>query len=438
MTKTLQRFGHFFLFVPLLILILGLRHYAFSQNQTAGVRNDSTLNKGASLPEAKIKESLAGFQDSNVCSGGIPKYSKLCEASNGKLYGLTCYGGQYNSGVLFEFNPSDKTGVIRVNFDTLAMGSNPYGSLMKASNNKLYGMTRSGGKYAFGVLFEYDPIQKVFRKLIDFKGVANGCCPHGGLIESSAGHLYGLTTRGGRYNSGVLFEYIISENSLNKLVDFKETESGSFPHGTLVEAADGKLYGMTKEGGKYGYGTLFEFNPATKTLSVKFDFDGSGSGCFPRGELVPYGDNLLYGLTASGGKNKFGVMFYYDIRKETFHKVLDFSDKQNGICPLGSLLYAETKQLYGMTYQGGENGFGVLFEYNPADQSYSKKVDFDGLNGKYPFGSLIQASNSKIYGMTQFGGASGGGVLFEYHPDTGMIEKIFDFRGYNYIPVSYE
>ncbi len=45
---------------------------------------------------------------------------------------------------------------------------------------------------------------------------------------------------------------------------------------------------------------------------------------------------------------------------------------------------------------------------------FTKKIDFDGLNnGSNPYGSLIEADNGKLYGMTKFGG-TGNGVLFEY------------------------
>lgn len=428
MMKVSKRFELFMLIPLLMIFMGGGGNNVWAQNQNTSDTSCIKPNPGF---DNRIKENLAGFQDSNLCSGGIPKYSKLCESVNGKLYGLTCYGGEFNAGVLFEFNPDSRECYTRVDFDTASMGCNPYGSLMQASNKKLYGMARSGGKYGKGVLFEYDPFAPKFRKLIDFKGL-NGSCPYGGLVEGSGGILYGLTTKGGHYNAGVLFEYSLLQNEITKAVDFKEEETGSYPHGNLVMAPDGKLYGMTREGGKYGYGTLFEYDPGKGSLQKLFDFNGTETGCFPRGELIPDGSNLLYGLTASGGKSKFGVLFSFDISKGKYQKIMDFTDKPSGICPLGSLLMTEKHHLLGMTYQGGENGFGVLFEFDPVNSAYSKKIDFNGMNGKYPFGSLIQSTNKKIYGMTQFGGISGGGVLFEYNPESGQMTKIFDFRGYNY------
>ena len=83
-----------------------------------------------------------------------------------------------------------------------------------------------------------------------------------------------------------------------------------------------------------------------------------------------------------------------------------------------------------MTAYGGVNGDGVLFEYDPATNIYTKKFDFDGsATGVYPFGSLLEAGNGKLYGMTVYGGVNGDGVLFEYDPATNTCAKKLDFDG---------
>jgi uncharacterized repeat protein (TIGR03803 family) len=84
-----------------------------------------------------------------------------------------------------------------------------------------------------------------------------------------------------------------------------------------------------------------------------------------------------------------------------------------------------------MTEQGGTSGLGVLFEYDPAGAgTFTKKVDFDGTaKGSYPQGSLI-VSGGKLYGMTTSGGTSDLGVLFEYDPaGAGTFTKKVDFDG---------
>ena len=85
-----------------------------------------------------------------------------------------------------------------------------------------------------------------------------------------------------------------------------------------------------------------------------------------------------------------------------------------------------------MTVNGGTNDYGVLFEYDPIIDVYTKKLDFDGTNkGANPWGSLMQASNGKLYGMTYRGGASNFGVIFEYDPSSDIFIKKLDFIGVN-------
>ena len=71
----------------------------------------------------------------------------------------------------------------------------------------------------------------------------------------------------------------------------------------------------------------------------------------------------------------------------------------DGDSPSGSLIQASDGKLYGMTEIGGANALGVLFQYDPATAGYTKKIDF-GVAAN-PFGSLVQATDGKLYGMTQ-------------------------------------
>jgi len=78
-----------------------------------------------------------------------------------------------------------------------------------------------------------------------------------------------------------------------------------------------------------------------------------------------------------------------------------------------------------MTQTGGANSAGVLFEYDAATNTYTKKLDFSSLTngGTYPISSLMQSSNGKIYGLTNAGGVNFIGVLFEYDPATNIYSK---------------
>jgi uncharacterized repeat protein (TIGR03803 family) len=353
--------------------------------------------------------------------------SDLCLASNGKLYGMTSEGGGWNYGILFEYDPATSTYTKKLEFEGETNGRNPYGSLMQASNGKLYGMTYSGGINNYGVLFEYDPITSIFTKKLDFDETTSGREPYGSLIQASNGKLYGMTYRGGTNGYGVLFEYDPTTSTYTKKLDFN-LDNGATPWGSLIQTSNGKLFGMTSEGGVNFWGVLFEYDPATSTYTKKLDFD-SDNGGFPVGSLMQASNGKLYGMTSEGGVNFLGVLFEYDPATSTYTKKLEFEGETNGRNPCGSLMQASNGKLYGMTSQGGANDLGVLFEYDPPTSTYTKKLDFDeATSGMLPYGSLIQASSGKLYGMTHNGGKNYFGVLFEYDPATSTYTKKLEFE----------
>lgn len=85
----------------------------------------------------------------------------------------------------------------------------------------------------------------------------------------------------------------------------------------------------------------------------------------------------------------------------------------NGNNPIGSLTVNEGK-FYGITNKGGLTNYGVIFEWDPISNIYNKKIDFDWNNGRNSFGSLI-FSDGKFYGMTRNGGINDRGVIFEWY-----------------------
>ena len=247
--------------------------------------------------------------------------------------------------MLFEYDFSSDTFTKKVNFDGAAKGRKPFGSLMQASNGKMYGMTRQGGASDIGVFFEYDPDTDTYTKILDLDGATTGSFPAGSLMEADNGKLYGMTAWGGSSDEGVLFEYDMGSNTYTKKLEFGGTDFGSHPQGSLIQGSNGKLYGLTSEGGTSDDGVLFEYDPANDTYTKKLDFDG----------------------TDKGSK------------------------------PLGSLMHGSNGKLYGMTKEGGDADLGVFFEYDPVSETYTKKLDFDGTDGQKPlFGHLIEVNPNPV------------------------------------------
>ena len=341
------------------------------------------------------------------------------------LYGTTRAGGLRGGGTINKFMPATNNLTVAKSFETI--DRRPTQNFILASDGKLYGMTSGGGNNNdFGVIFSFDPSSSTYTKLKDFDN-ANGANPTGGLVQASDGKLYGMTIRGGSSGDGVIFSFDPSSSIYTKLKDFDYT-NGSIPSGSLVQASDGKLYGMTTSGGSNSRGVIFSFDPLASTFTKLKDlFFTNGSS--PYGSLIQASDGKLYGMTTSGGSNGRGVIFSFNPSASTYTKLKDF-DRVNGGNPYGSLLQASNGKLYGMTTFGGSSDSGVIFSFDPSASIYTKLKDFNRVNGGNPAGSLIQASNGKIYGMTQFGG-SGAGVIFSFDPSASTYTKLKDFDGAN-------
>ncbi len=248
------------------------------------------------------------------------------------------------------------------------------------------------------------------------------------LLQASDGKLYGMTLGGGSIGAGTIFSYDPAASAYKQLKNFDYT-GGAEPWGGLVQASDGKLYGMTSGGIAGDNGFIFSYDPATSIYTKLKDLDYT-NGANPFGSLMQASDGNLYGMTSNGGSNGKGVIFSYDPATSIYTKLVDF-DGANGANPFGDLVQASDGKLYGMTYFGGDNDYGVIFSYDPATSICSKLKDFDGINGANPHGGLIQASNGNLYGMTYSGGDNNIGVIFSYNPASSTFTKLQDFNGTN-------
>jgi uncharacterized repeat protein (TIGR03803 family) len=372
------------------------------------------------------------FDFTGVTNGATPG-GYLIEATDGTFYGLTSHGGTNNKGVIFQFDPATSIFTKRFDFDGTETGGDPKGSLMQASDGKLYGLTYDGGAMNFGFLFQFDPLVSTYSKLHTFLEEPNGKFPCSSLIQASDGKLYGLNSAGGESNKGVLFQFDPIDSIIINKYEFQDPASGSQPNGSLLQASDGMLYGMTNTDGANGFGVMFKYNLTTSTYTKELDFDGAVNGKYPMGNLIQATDGLLYGMAFHGGINDKGVIFKFDPVTSVYTKLLDFDGTTTGAYPLGSLFQTNDGLMYGMTISGGTNDLGILFQFDPTSSGFTDLFDFTGINdGSYPAGNLIQATDGKLYGMTTNGGLHNDGVIFQYDLSTHAYLKRMDFDSVPY------
>lgn len=327
-----------------------------------------------------------------------------------QLWSMTHQGGTYNMGTVFKMNLDGSGYSIVYNFDGNT-GKTPTGSLFKAANGKLYGMASEGGTHGAGVLFTIDPTTSSYTVVANFDTIANGGFPYGSLIQGSGADstkLFGMTWGGGASFGGIIFSFVIATHVLTDTYDFDGT-TGGYPYGDLMKVSSGLMYGMTWDGNVNGTGgVLFSYNPTTSAFLDLHDFDDN-TGDYPYGSLVQAANGKLYGMTSYGGTNFNGVVFSFNPTGNVYTDIYDFVD---GNVPWGNLINVSNK-LYGMTLYGGNHDMGYIFRINPNTNAYDSLFAFSGTDGAYPGGSLYLASTGFLYGMTQNGG-SGLGNAFRY------------------------
>jgi uncharacterized repeat protein (TIGR03803 family) len=220
----------------------------------------------------------------------------------------------------------------------------------------------------------------------------------------------------------------LAQAQLTRLYDFDAENDLKYPKGDVV--TDGTwLYGLTTSGGTNSLGTVFKIKPDGTGLAKLIDFTGT-NGSNPYGSLTLSG-SILYGMTRDGGINNKGVVFKINTDGTGFSRLLDFNGSANGAYPLGSLFVAGTI-IYGMTFNGGSNDYGVVFRINTDGTGYNKLLDFDGYNNGAGPSRGFALSGSTLFGMTTSGGIYGNGVAFRINTDGSGYLKLVDFMAQQY------
>ncbi|MEE4260244.1 MAG: choice-of-anchor tandem repeat GloVer-containing protein [Bacteroidales bacterium] len=345
-------------------------------------------------------------------------------------WALTSKGGQYNAGTIFFTNRYGEEQQTVHSFE-YSNGDSPIGSLILASDDHLYGTT-PGGNIDFGTIFQFNDDNFQYKKILEFNGSTEGFHPTGQLVNYTNGHIFGMTRNGGEDQSGVIFEYVPGETSITVKKYFTGSD-GAHPEGGLIIGSNGLLYGLTSYGGNFNAGVLFSFDPGTDVYEQLYDFNPA-NGAIPVCNLLQASNGKLYGITPKGGDFNSGVLFEYDIISDTYTKLVDFNGQNAGSEPAGSLIEVWNGILYGMAMKNeisGNDSYGTIYSYDITNYQINKLFTFDGLNGANPTGSLTKIVDGNLIGLTDKGGTFDAGVRFEFDVTDNTFIKKLDFEGEN-------
>jgi uncharacterized repeat protein (TIGR03803 family) len=249
---------------PLGRLIFDRAGNMYGTTSNGGPRGAGTIFQLTGSGSQWILTTLYGFGDG--FDGGQP-WGELVMDAAGNLYGTNAQGGGLcYCGVVFELSPSAGGWNYQVlhTFVPAQDGGWPHAGLTMDAAGNLYGTTSTYGPNLGGTVFELSPMNGGwnFNVIYALSG-SSGDGPAGSLLLDSAGNLYGTTQLNGAYDEGSVFKLTPQNGTwvYTALHDFTVGDDGAEPKGNLLMDSSGNLYGMTSYGGRYGGGTVWEITP---------------------------------------------------------------------------------------------------------------------------------------------------------------------------------
>jgi uncharacterized repeat protein (TIGR03803 family) len=328
----------------------------------------ASFNSGT-LPTLPVIHPLKGNDGSAPQSG-------LTLGTDGAFYGAAIFGGP---------PPSS--------------GASGLGSIFKVTfpNPAVAGSTNQAATYT---------------TLYTFKNNGDGAHPNAPPVQGPDGNLYGVTYDGGNI-------YRIGTNG----VGFVVLAHLNLPMQTpLTVGEDGNLYGVTADGGNNGYGTIFQMTLAGQVTPL-YSFHGANDGGHPHGKLLWARDGMLYGSSTMGGApSSQGVIFRQDphvVNAYTIVHALAGMNAAEGSGITAGLMQGSDGRLYGLASAGGTGSVGTLFTLDTSGTTFTVLKAFSGGDGTNPYSTPALHTNGVIYSATKTGGPlSNGaeGLVFSYSP----------------------
>ena len=287
--------------------------------------------------------------------------------------------------------------------------------------------------FALAVVLMPSAQAQTYNVLHNFTGGLDGADPVAGLTIDGAGNLYGTTYAGGSANNGVVFKLAHKGTGFvfNTLHSFEKSNDGTNPYAKVTIARDSSLYGTTFFGvpgtgcGMYGCGTVFNLKlPPTACKSALCPWSESIAYQFPDGEM--HGVWPLSAVIFDQSGNMFGTAIGNNLPGIAFELmpsgsgwiqsvICKFADLSTGTQPEGDLIRDRAGNLYGVTFTGGVNDDGVVYQLVPSGSGWTENVihSFDHTSdGANPAGGLILDKDGNLYGTTGGNGGWGVGTVF--------------------------
>jgi uncharacterized repeat protein (TIGR03803 family) len=225
-----------------------------------------------------------------------------------------------------------------------------------------------------------------------------------------------------------------SASSYSTIYSFGGGNDGANPLAGLLNVS-GTLYGTTVFGGTgnctslYGSscGTIFSVD-STGAESVVHSFIGS-DGFQPSAALINV-NGTLYGTAGfgGGGCGGSGCGTVFKLASGSVTVLHSFTTGGDGTYPFASLVSMGGK-LYGTTQYGGASNNGTIFSIDISSGVETVEYSFQGGNDGAQSIAGLTKIQGVLYGTTLQGGSGGNGTVFSFDPATSTHTVLHAFSG---------
>jgi uncharacterized repeat protein (TIGR03803 family) len=167
------------------------------------------------------------------------------------------------------------------------------------------------------------------------------------------------------------------------------------------------------------------FPSPAQTFRLLYTFTGGTDGGNPWDAPLLH-DGMLYGTTWQGGINDYGVIYQLDIHTGAETVLHTFQGgTTDGAKPDAGLTRDAAGNLYGVTDAAGTYNSGTAFQLQPSGNLILSS--FTGANGGGPQTTLVGDGHGNYYGGAYFFGPRDNGTLFRMDP-AGTITLLLAFN----------